>query len=81
MFIVTLAEVPMVTASGLCGVALAPATYTVSSALALGAILSLTGSSQGLLVFTANGALTGLTDIAWTAAANTTSDVSLAIAV
>lgn len=69
MFIITLAEVTMVTSSAFCSVALAPATDTVSSALTLGIIVPLTGCLQGVLIFIPDGALTELTNEAFTAAA------------
>lgn len=69
MFIIALAEVTIVTVSALCGVTLAPATDTVSSPLALSAIVPLAGRSQGRFVFATNVALTELTDGAVTAAA------------
>lgn len=67
VFIITLAEVTMVTFTTLCGVTLAPATHTVSSTLTLSAVVPLTGCSQGSLIFIANGTVTELTHKAFTA--------------
>lgn len=68
MFIITLAEVTMVTFSTFCSVALAPATDTVSSTLTLCIIVPLTGCLKGVLIFITNGALTELTNEAFAAA-------------
>lgn len=67
MFIVTFADVTMVTASAFCCVALTPATNAVSSSLALCAILPLTGLPQGTLVFISNRALAELAEEAFIA--------------
>jgi len=68
VFVVTLAEFTVVAVSTLWSVAPTPATFTVSAALTLSAVLPPTGLSQGALVFITNGAIAELSHVTFQAA-------------